>query len=455
VTALVEADRARLPVLVVAGDTAVDDRDNLQNIDQREVVLATGATFVAVRTPDTLGADLAEAARRAVETRRPVVLNVPVDFQWTQVTHEPLTPPWRAPQAVAADDDSLDRAVGIVASARRPIVLAGRGAATPGARKALLALADRIGAPVATTLRARDLFRGEPHDLGIFGELSHPVALDTIVRADCVIAFGASLNRWTSDGGALLEGKHVVQVDLDPTSLLAPRTVAAAVHGDAERVAVQLLQWLEEAEVSARSFASAEPAARLAQHSPTVADGVGLTMPAALDLLERAFPGERTLVLDGGRFIHHALRRLRVPHPSAYVHTVNFGSIGLGLAAALGAAVAAPRPVLLVTGDGGFMLGGLAEFSTAVRHELDLVVVVLNDGAYGAEHIQLVRKGMDPAISTFDWPDLGPVATALGGEGHTVRSVAALEAALARLTDRTRPVLIDIRLDPDTVPPAS
>jgi acetolactate synthase I/II/III large subunit len=172
-----------------------------------------------------------------------------------------------------------------------------------------------------------------------------------------------------------------------------------------------------------------------------------------LGRLESTFPRERTLVLDGGRFIFHAFRQLHVPEPSAYVHTVNFGSIGLGMGNAVGAAYGSPeRPVLLVTGDGGFMLGGLAEFSSAVRHGLDLVVVVLNDEAYGAEYIQLRNKDMDPSITTMAWPDLGPVATALGGQGWTVRTVAELEEALAAVDRRDRPMLIDVKLDPDAVP---
>jgi thiamine pyrophosphate-dependent acetolactate synthase large subunit-like protein len=119
---------------------------------------------------------------------------------------------------------------------------------------------------------------------------------------------------------------------------------------------------------------------------------------------------------------------------------------------AIGASFGAPgRPTLLVTGDGGFMLGGLAEFNTAVRHGVDLVVVLFNDAAYGAEHIQFRNKNMDPAISTFDWPDFGPVATALGGRGYTVRNLEQLDEALDAVQTRDRPVLIDIRIDPDKV----
>lgn len=457
VTALVESVRDRTPVLLIAGDTAVADRENLQNISQRDVVLPTGAGFEQVRTPQTVAEDLATAIRRAVLERRPVVLNMPVDFQWEQVEYSPTAPKWLAPQAVPPDPEVMDKAVGVVGSAKRPIVLAGQGAATPGARAALLRLAGRIGAPVATTLRARDLFRGEPYDLGVFGTLSGEGALDTIGQSDCVVAFGASLNKWTTAEGSALDGKKVVHVDIDPIALARHSGVHVGVVGDAVTVADGMVAWLDEAEVKPTGFASPKLVERLAK-ARAVHDfkdrGTDTTVDirTALTRLESAFAKERTLVLDGGRFIFHAFRLLRVPEPRAYVHTVNFGSIGLGMGNAVGSAFGAPgRPVLLVTGDGGFMLGGLAEFSSAVRHGLDLVVVVLNDGAYGAEHIQLRNKDMDPAISTFAWPDFGPVATALGGRGFTVRNGAELDEALAAIEHRDRPFLIDVKIDPDTV----
>ncbi|GAA2448123.1 thiamine pyrophosphate-binding protein [Actinomadura vinacea] len=457
VTALVESVRDRTPVLLIAGDTAVVDRENFQNISQRDVVVPTGAGFEQVRAPWTVDEDLATAVRRAVLERRPVVLNMPVDFQWEQVERSPAPRRWPAPQAVLPDPAVMDEAVGVVASAKRPIILAGRGAAAPDARKALLHLAGRIGAPVATTLRARDLFRDEPHDLGIFGTLSDEVALDTIMRSDCVIAFGASLNKWTTAEGSALEGKKLVQVDLDRVAPARHSGVHVGVVGDAATVAEDLVTWLDEADVRPTGFASPELAERLAARSGQDFKDRGtdatVDIRTALMRLESTFPKERTLVFDGGRFIHHAFRLLRVPEPSAYVHTVNFGSIGLGMGNAVGAAFGEPaRPVLLVTGDGGFMLGGLAEFGSAVRHGLDLVVVVLNDGAYGAEHIQLRNKDMDPEISTFEWPDFGPVATALGGQGFTVRDRAELDEALAAIEHRDRPVLIDIKIDPDAVP---
>lgn len=457
VTALVESVKDHTPLLLVAGDVAAADRDNSQKISQRDFVIPSGAGFEQVRSPQTVAEDVATAIRRAHLEARAIVLNVPVEFQWQEVEYEPMPSRLAGAQAVSPDPVALDAAVGIIASARRPIVLAGRGATSPEARAALLRLADRLGAPVATSLRGKDLFRGERFNIGISGTLSHSVALDTINQSDCVIAFGAGLNKWTTAEGSLVSKKQLVQVDIDRASINRWFHTSAAVIGDAATVADTIVKWLDDAEVPPTGFASDELAEQLANYSDdTFVDTSTETtvdLRTALLRIEEAFPADRTLVFDAGRFIYNCFTMLHVPHPRAYVHTVSSGSIGLGMGNAVGASFGAPgRPVLLVCGDGGFMLGGLAEFNTAVRHGVDLVVVVLNDGAYGAEHIQFRRKGMDPAISLFDWPDFGPVATALGGQGFTVHNLAELDEALAAIPRRTRPILIDIKLDPDNIP---
>ena len=455
VTGLVEGVKDRTPLLLIAGDTAVVDRDNFQNISQRDVVVPTGAGFEQVRSVDTAVDDVAVAVRRALNERRPVVLNVPIEFQWEKVEYEAAAARWAPVQAVRPAVEALEEAVAVIASARRPLVLSGQGVTSVDARAAVARLAHRIGAPLGTTLRGRDAYRDDPHNIGIVGTISHEVALDVIGDADTVIAFGAGLNKWTTLEGSVLAGRRVVQVDLDRDALRRNGSVDAAVLGDAAATADELVEMLDAIEVPPTGFASPELAARLAERrDDTFVDRSGddtVDLRSAMIAIEKAVPRDRALVFDGGRFIFNAFTLFHVERPQDYVHTVNFGSIGLGMGNAIGAAVGTRRPTLLVTGDGGFMLGGLAEFNTAVRHGLDLVVAVFNDGAYGAEHIQFRRKDMDPTRSTFEWPDFAPVADSLGGRGYTVRSMADLEAALAELPNRDRPVLIDIKLDPDQV----
>lgn len=98
------------------------------------------------------------------------------------------------------------------------------------------------------------------------------------------------------------------------------------------------------------------------------------------------------------------------------------------------------------------MMGGLGEFNTAVRLKQDLVVILCNDAAYGAEHIQFLDRQMDPSMTEFDWPCFAEVATSLGGKGVLVRDDAGLDAALDAIATRDRPLLIELRLDPNDVP---
>lgn len=452
-TALVESVRDHMPVLLIAGDTPVLDPDNFQDIPQRSVVDLTGAGFVQVRSPQTVCVDVATAVRRALRERRAIVLNVPAEFTWIEADYEKCPRASFAYQAVGPDSFALDGAVGIIAEAQRPVVIAGKGATTPAARAAILKFAARIGAPVATSLQGKDLFRGESHDLGIIGNLATTVALEVMTQADCLIVFGAALNKMTTADGSLVAGKRIVQVDIDPLAIDRWVRADAGVVGDATVTAETFIDWLDEAEIVPTGFASAEMATRLAAFSDgdftDLSTETTVDIRTALKRVDAAFPQDRTLVLDSGRFINYAFTMLHSPAPQSYVHTIRFGSIGLGMGNAIGASHGAPgRPVLLTTGDGGFMLGGLAEFNTAVRDRVDLVVVVLNDGAYGAEHIQFRNKDMDPLMSMFDWPDFGPVATALGGQGFTVHNLAELDVALAAIPHRTVPMLIDIKIDP-------
>ena len=455
VTALVENVRSRTPIVLIAGDTPSGEKENLQDVDQQQIVLPTGAGWEVVRSPETLPDDLAVAMRRALNEGRPVVLNVPVEYQWADIDYRPAALRVAGPQALAPDPAVLDQAMGILAYARRPIVLAGRGAVASGAREALLRLAERIGAPVATTLKARDLFRGEPFDLGIFGSLSHPVTLTAIQQSNCVIAFGASLNKWTTLSGSLLADKKVIHCDSDPAQpgRLSPFDVA--VIGDSRMVAETIITWLDEAAVASSGFRSELLRRQLAEYRPVFQDhstANTVDLRSLLLRLEQEVPRDRVLVTDGGQYIFDTLKLLHVEDPGSYVHTVNFGSIGLGMGSAIGASFAAGgRPVLLVTGDGGFTLGGLTEFNTAVRYGIDLIVVVCNNHCYGPEYVHFESRNMSPALSLFDWPDFASVAEALGGTGITVRNAQGLDLLPGAIACRDRPLLIDAKTDPARV----
>ncbi|MBU2963540.1 thiamine pyrophosphate-binding protein [Citreicella sp. C3M06] len=450
-TALTEGVRGKLPLVLLAGDTPAINPRHLQGIDQRAVVAATGAGFEQLRAPETAARDLARAIWRARVEKRPVVLNMPADFMWAEAEYVPHKLDVFETRSFVPEGDALDQAIGMIASARRPVILAGGGAVD--ARAQILRLAERLQAPVATTLRAKGLFRGHPYDLDIFGTLSTPAAYDVIAKADCIVAFGAGLHDFTTDRGKLMAAKRLVQIDTDASAMGRSVHPHAALVADAGLTADNFVHWLNEAEIAPSGFTPELDPDRLRQHVPGRRSKSRVSYVEALEKLEAALPQDRILVTDGGRFMTEVWCRIGVRDPQSFVVTAHFGSIGLGLPEAIGAGIAAPdRPVVLFSGDGGFMMGGLGEFNTAVRLKQDLVVILCNDAAYGAEHIQFLDRQMDPSMTEFDWPCFAEVARSLGGKGILVTDDAGLDAALHAIATRDGPLLIELRLDPNDVP---
>jgi acetolactate synthase I/II/III large subunit len=456
-TALLECVRSNAPILLITGDTAPNNTLNQQTLDQEPLVRATGAGYVLVEGPDHVRTAVRTAVRRAVTESRPYVLNCPTEYQWETVdTQMPLDDgdAMAAEQRVPVDEDELHDALGVIAVARRPLVLAGHGVTGKEQRQAVLAFAQRIGAPIATTLRARNLYSAAEGNVGVCGTVSTEVGVQAIGESDCIVAFGASLNTWTTVRNSLLEGKRVVHVDVNRASFRPVIPITSGVLGDAAVVAEKFVELLDSAEVPPTGFrdriTSSATDADLMFDIPL---GRRYAMAGVLSAMNRVLPLRRTVVYDGGRFQGEAFKYLCGPDYRSEVQTTTYGAVGLGMGAAIGAASAArDEPTVFVTGDGGFMMNGLAELHSAIRAALPIIVVICNDGSYGAEYDQFVNRGVRPDLSLFDWPDFADVARSLGADGLTVEGLPDVGAALAAFESPTRPVVIDVRIGPTDIP---
>jgi acetolactate synthase-1/2/3 large subunit len=454
-TALIEAVRARTPLVLITGDTPGQVRDHFQVLDINAFASLAGAGYVQVREASECVEDVALAFHLAASQHRAVVLNIPVDFLTAEVSYS--RPPIRARNEAgfgpADDSDELDAALGVIASARRPLIIGGRGAAGETAKREILRLGDLTGAALGTSLLGKDLFDGHPFSVGIVGTLGHSLSVDIAAQSDCVIAFGASLNKYTTNEGTLFDGRRVIQCDISPDRLARYGPADIQLLGDAAVVAKALADRLEESGIRNTGFRTDSLRAAIAAiggHDDFVArNALGkVDMRSAMVALDAVLPDDRIVVTDSGRFIYAPWRYLHVPKAGDFAHTISFGSIGLGLGTAIGAAFAQPmRTVVLVVGDGGGMMT-IAELQTACRYGLKLIMVVLNDGCYGAEYTKLQSFNLDPAHALLEWPSFAEVAAALGAESHTVSTLGELED-LAVLTEAPkRPVLVDVRCDP-------
>ena len=459
VTGLTEAAKSRTPVIVLAADTPSAALRSNFRIDQAGLVEAVGAVAERVHGPATAMADVARAVRRARVERRAVVLMLPLDVQAGDCDPE-LPPP--GPELAPPSPGSVDDLASLLADAERPVIVAGRGAVLAGAGPALCRLAEATDSLLATSAVANGLFAGDPFALGIAGGFSSPTAARLLGEADAVVSFGAALNQWTTRHGTLIApDARVAQVDLDADAIGAHRPVEIGVVGDARETAETLLAALDHG-----SSPAAHAEASSSRRTPALADEIAVgawqndsfedrAAPGRLDprtltlALDEMLPLERTVVVDSGHFMGWPSMYLRVPDAQGFVFPQAFQCVGLGLGNAIGAALARPdRLTVAALGDGGALMA-LPELETLGRVKPNLIVVIYDDAAYGAEVHHFRPMGQAVDLAQFPDTDFAALAEAAGCRGLEARRVEDLEGVREWLANPDRPLVLDARVDPD------
>jgi thiamine pyrophosphate-dependent acetolactate synthase large subunit-like protein len=456
-TGLTEAAKSRTPLLLLAGDTAAAAIRSNFRIDQDQLVTSVGAIPERIHGPGTAIVDALRALRRARVERRAVVLMLPLDIQSAECleTGAPAVelPALRPTRPSAA---AVTEAVDALLRAERPLIIAGRGARESAAGPLLVELADELGSLLATSAVGNGLFAGNPWSLGISGGFASPGAAKLIGEADVVLGAGVSLNMWTTRHGKLLHPQAtVIQVDHDPDAIGAHHRVDLAVVGDVAESTRALLDEVRHRSATRSTWRCPELAERIAsaiwQTTPFDDAGTATRIdPRVLSLaLDRLLPDERNLAIDSGHFMGYPAMYLRVPDDRAFIFTQAFQAVGLGLASAIGTAIASPdRLSVAALGDGGAMLS-LPDFETVARMGLRMLIVVYNDSAYGAEVHHFGPHGHPLELVQFPEVDFAALGRAVGLRGETVRSVADLEVVSDWLRADAAPGLV---LDAKVVP---
>jgi acetolactate synthase-1/2/3 large subunit len=449
-TGLTEAAKSRTSMVVLAPE-ATNPRSNFF-VDLPGLAAAIGAEFRRLSV-DRVTEDVTAACHLAKSgAGRTVLLALPLDIQ--AMTAPTPTSPTTAPEERPDHGTGAHgRLVDALDAARRPVFIAGRGARR--ARDEIAALADRCGALLAVSAAARGLFAGDPWYLDVSGGFATPLCAELVAGADLVVAWGSALNMWTTRHGRLIPPSAVVaQVDLEPAALGVHRPVDIGVPGDAAAVATACAAELDRRGPARAGWRSPELRERIAAEghwrdvSYVDEGGDGRIDPRTLTIaLDDLLPAERTVVVDSGNFMGYPSMFLSVPDAAGFCFTQAFQSIGLGLASALGAAVARPdRLTVAALGDGGFLMS-VAELTTAVRLGVPLLVVVYDDAAYGAEVHHFGPHGHPLDTVTFPDADLAAVARGFGCAAVTVRDPGDLPAVREWLAGpRERPLVVDAKV---------
>lgn len=456
-TSLLEAQRSRTPLVLLAGQApAGAGRDN-QYLPQDDFLRSVGLAVAPVANPARVTAAVEEAFLRAVTEQRPVVVNIPFDLQQLSVAQEPA--PLPAPQSAPEPaPEVVERLVALLADARNPILLAGRGCSSADAARLVRAVAAAVGALLMTTAPVKGLLHADTHHIGVAGGFTTRRGVELIAESDLIVCLGASLNDWTTRAGKLFPpGATVVQVDTDRAAIGRYLPVGLGVVGDARGVLRAVLTRLERRQVSREGRRTEALAAELRaglQDCWTDASSENDIDPRRLVAsLDEMLPANRTLAAGDGLCFGWSMMGFDVPDDHGWLMMQGYQSLGHAVSAAVGAAIGRPDRISVATvGDGGLMMG-LSELETAARVGAPLLVVVFNDSAYGAEVFHLTHHfgGLPTDAARFPDTDFASIADDLGCRGLTVRRPADLDAVRTWLEEPTGVLLVDAKITPGVV----
>jgi acetolactate synthase-1/2/3 large subunit len=435
-----DADRGRGPVHEIEPDT-------FDNVVKKNIQLSD-----RLRLPEQIS--------RAVSVARqpptgPVRLGIPKDMLAGSFDAPAATV---TPEQTTYDNEtSYERAASLLSAADRPLLFVGGGARrTAEGVRVVEQLADRLGAPVASSYNGKGVFpEDDPRALGVTGKHMPAPAIDVVRSADVVLALGTDFDVLSTNSWTLPVEGSLVHVDIDPDAIGSHYQTEVPLVADVTVAADELLDRLDPTGDSwdGATLASAvrsdydehlRGAGALADDDPT-------STPAAMHAVRDAIPLDALVTVDVGAFRLWAMQTFPAYTPDNYVTAGSWAGMGYGLPAAIGAALATPdRPVLTLIGDGGLYMC-IHELHTAVANDADLAAVVFNNGGYGSIINKSTELSDDVPSHEFSWdsPDLTAIAEGFGWNATSVSATSAVSETVAGALADDTPHLVEIQTKRD------
>jgi acetolactate synthase I/II/III large subunit len=465
-----------VPMVVVTGQAALSalgkgaaQETNREDIDIVEIFRPVTKYSTMVTTADSVGHHLRRALRLALTGRPgPVHLNFPVNLWSAPLSEDWFDPSTYRPESRGFDRSQVQRAANALIDARSPAILVGSGVATAGAGAKLRTLAELLHARVATTPRAKGVFpEDHPQSLGVLGFAGHRRARQTLLGSDVdvLLTAGASLNETTTFNWNpnLRPSRALLQLDIDPDRVGRNYPVDIPLVGDAEAVLTELIHHCQgriETPGTRRStshdlrLASAhenydDPALRTSNQCPVTPQRWRLD-------LEEVLPENAVIFSDIGGHMLFNVHHLCVRAGQRFVLNLGFGSMGHGMVAPIGAALAEPgRPVFAIVGDGCFTMNGM-ELLTAAEHDVPVIWIVENNDMHGItwHGTRLVgnRKGLS-ATRYKKRLRVTEIAKAMGVHAECIERPGEIQGAVRKALAVGGPAVIEVRVDANIAPP--
>ncbi|MBQ8691167.1 MAG: biosynthetic-type acetolactate synthase large subunit [Phascolarctobacterium sp.] len=450
VTGLATAYLDSIPVVAISGQVPVANlgRDSFQEIDIVGVTMPITKYNAIVRKSEELVPMLRLAFAIAKNGRPgPVLIDIPSDLQVKELEYPELEKV-ELPEVLKADEGIIEKAAAALNEAERPVLMVGGGAVTSSVEKELIELAHKADLPVVSTLMGLGVYPGsDERAIGLTGMHGHMDCNLAVANADVLVVAGSRLSdRVTGDRNRYAGTKTIIQMDIDQSEIDKNVGVTLALNGDLKETLAKFLPLVKEGK-HPEWWAQIKEWDKMEDRS--VADGSRLTAPWVMTQLTKTFADRDTVyVTDVGQNQMWAAQYLTIDKPRHHLTSGGCGTMGFGLPGAMGAAFAKPdSQIVHICGDGGFKMTGLEMF-TASRENLPLISIVINNSCLGMvrqwQQLFYNERYSNTILTEFDFVGF---AKSCGADGRTVTTCEEFTAALAEAQNRTKPFLIEVRIE--------
>ena len=451
VTGIATAYLDSIPMVAICGNvpTTQIGTDSFQEIDITGVTLPITKHNYFVGSVDQLADTIREAFALAQSGRPgPVLIDVPKDVQIAQWDYR-LQPPARKEPPHGAKDVRIQEAAQYINEAQRPYIYFGGGLITANAQEEMLALAERIDAPLGCSLMGLSgIPTDHPRFLGMQGMHGHYASSMAMHHADLIISLGVRFNdRVTGNRAKFATKAKIIHLDVDGSELCKTVHATCGLRGDVKLTLQKLLLMLEE---NQKPQWMAQVNAFRSEEENYLDNREGLTPRSAILTLNQHLGENTAVATDVGQHQMWSAQNLSFRTARRFVSSGGLGTMGFGLGAAIGAAFGTKERSVLVTGDGSFGMC-LNELATAVTYHVPVVILIMNNGVLGmVRQWQTLFYNKHYSNTVLNRKtDFAALASAFGAEGEAVSTVEELDAALTKAFRQDGPYVIDCQIDKD------
>ncbi len=451
VTGIATAYLDSIPLVAICGNvpTTQIGTDSFQEIDITGVTLPITKHNYFVGSVENLADTIREAFALAQSGRPgPVLIDVPKDVQ-TAVCDYELQAPVQPEERHAAKDVRIKEAAALINASKRPFIYFGGGLITSEAQEEMLALAEKIDAPIGCSLMGLSgIPTDHPRFLGMQGMHGHYASSMAMHDADLIISLGVRFNdRVTGNREKFAKLAQIIHIDVDGSELSKTVNSACGLRGDVKLTLQKLIPL-----VNAEQKPDWEKAVKALKETENDYLDIrpGLTPRNAIMTLNKHLGENTAVATDVGQHQMWAAQNVNFKKPRRFISSGGLGTMGFGLGAAIGAAVGTGERSVLVTGDGSFGMC-LNELTTAVTYNVPVVILLMNNGVLGmVRQWQTLFFNKHYSNTILDRKtDFVALARAFGADGEAVDTVAALDKAFEHAFSCDGPYVIDCRIDKD------